>query len=471
MKKIFYTVFSLMILGTTFVSCSKDALEPELSVDRDLENNPLKTVADLESALTGVYQTMTHFTYYGREVILYNEVRTDNAYSMGYSNRFLNVSQFALTPTQVYPTNTWKQIYKVINNANLAIAADIEEGDKASIDNLKGQALAVRALAHFDLLKLYGQQHVDKSADALGVPYILKFAELDMEKYKRKTFRENRDLIYADIDMAISMLDEGSSNVTRISKQAAYGLKSRMALYFASYFPQDYSLAKDAAEKAMEFGGQIVERAAYEASFSGELQGNSVFELAQDGTFNQGTDAIFYVYSYDGYGDIVVHPDVLDLFGDSDDIRHSDKMIAEDVDGDLRNIGKYPKMDANIRIMRYEEIVLNYIEAAFNVNSGDVMALDLMNAIAGQRELVFDEVEDKDIPLQYTSLTLDIIQTERRKELIFEGFRFDDLMRTKKDVPQNPQIAGDVVYGDPMLAFPIPQNEINISKIQPNKGY
>lgn len=470
MKKIFYTIFSLMIIGTSLMSCSKDALEPNLSEDRDLEKNPLKTVADLQAALTGVYQTMTHYTYYGREVVLYNEVRTDNAYSEGYSNRFITVSQFAITPTQVYPTDTWKQIFKVVNNANLAIGADVE-GDQKTIDDLKGQALAIRALAHFDLLKIFGQQNVTQGADALGVPYIEKYAELDMEKYKRKTFRENRDLIYRDIDLAASQMSPNSGAVTSLSQQAVYGLKSRMALYFAGYFPEDYALAKDAAEKAMEQGGQIVDRAAFEASFNGEIQANSVFELAQDGTFNQGTDAIYYVYSWDGYGDIIVQDDVVDLFGDSDDIRNSDKMIALDVDEELRNIGKYPKMDANIRVMRYEEIVLNYIEAAFQVNNGDARALELMNAIAGQRVMVYDAVQDKDVPLEYTALTLDIIQNERRKELLFEGFRFDDLMRNKMEVPKNPMITKAVPYGDDRLAFPIPQNEVNISKIPQNKGY
>ncbi|MBW3517723.1 RagB/SusD family nutrient uptake outer membrane protein [Flavobacterium sp. NKUCC04_CG] len=461
MKKIFYTVFSLLVLGGGLVSCSKDALDPSLSVDRDLNVKPIETESDLRAVLTGAYETMTHFTYYGREILMFDEVRTDNAYSVGYSNRFINVSQFAVTANHVYPADTWKQIYKVINSSNLAIGADVTKGDKEAIDNYKGQAYAIRALAHFDLVKLYGQQNVDQNADALGVPYITKFSELDAKSYVRLTVKENRTSIYADIDKAISLMTDDTSEFTRINKQSALGLKSRMALYFAAFFPEDYAVAKDAAAKAMEMGGSIVSKSAFDASFGAESkQANSIFELAQSGVFNQGTNSMFYVFSYDGYGDVLVHPDVLDLFANPDDVRGGEKMIAEDVDGDLRNIGKYPKMSSNLKVMRFEELLLNYAEAAFILNNGDAQALDLINQLRAQRGEV-----------AFTALTLEDIRTERRKELIFEGFRFDDMMRYKMEIPTSPVTTKVIPYGDTKLAFPIPQNEINVTKIKQNKGY
>lgn len=461
MKKIFYTVFSLFLIGGTLVSCEKDALDPSLSVERDLEEKPIVTQADLRAVLTGAYETMTHYTYYGREIILFDEVRTDNAYSVGYSNRFLNVSQFGITVNHVYPADTWKQIYKVINSANLAIGSAVTQGDKEYINDQVGQAYAIRALAHFDLLKLYGQQNVDQNADALGVPYITKFAELNSKNYTRLTVKENRALIYADIDKAISLLINGESDKYRLNMQSVLGLKSRMALYFAAFFPEDYAVAKDAAAKAMEMGGGIVSKSAFEASFvSDSAQPNSVFELAQSGVFNQGTNSIFYVYSYDGYGDILVHPDVLQLFDNPNDVRGGEKMIAEDEDEDFRNIGKYPKVSSSIKVMRFEELLLNYVEAAFILNNGDGQALDLMNQLAAQRG-----------EAAYTALTLEDIRTERRKELIFEGFRFSDMMRYKMAIPESPVLDKVVPYGDSKLAFPIPQNEINVSKIKQNKGY
>ena len=76
----------------------------------------------------------------------------------------------------------------------------------------------------------------------------------------------------------------------------------------------------------------------------------------------------------------------------------------------------------------------------------------------------------------YTApLTKEDILTERRKELIFEGFRFDDLMRTGMDlekVSAQQNFASTIPYGDSRLALAIPLSEINAnSNIEQNEGY
>ncbi|SFI94604.1 RagB/SusD family nutrient uptake outer membrane protein [Myroides guanonis] len=467
MRKIIYTVLSLAILSTSFVSCSKDALDPTLDVDRDNEKNPIKTASDLRLITTGAYNTMAYYTYYGKEYIIYNEVRSDNAYSVGYSNRFLNVTEFVLTPTQVYPTNTWRQIYKLINSVNLAINAKDIEGDEAEINQNLGEAYALRALGHFDLLKLYGQHYVNNGGvDALGVPYMTEFATVDIAKSQRKTVKENHDAIMADIDKAVELLRAGTGELSsaRINLQSALGMKSRMALYFSGWFPQDITLVRSAAEEALEMDGNVVPIANFYQSFSSlDPQPNSIFELIQYGTQNQSTESLYYIYSGDGYGDVLANEGILDLYTDNDslDIRGGKNMIGYDDYEDFRNIGKYRKMDDNIKMMRYEEILLNYVEAVFRIDGAlDATALGYLNGLAVNRGLE-----------PYTSVTLDDILLERRKELMFEGFRFDDLMRLKMDVPASPMIDADVLYGDTRLAFPIPQSEINVTRIPQNAGY
>ena len=97
---------------------------------------------------------MTHATYYGRDLIIYNEVRSDNCFANGKSGRFVNPAAMNVSIADAYPTDTWSQIYAVIANANIIINAEDIEGDQDEIDHIKGQAYAIRALAHFDLLKL-----------------------------------------------------------------------------------------------------------------------------------------------------------------------------------------------------------------------------------------------------------------------------------------------------------------------------
>ena len=53
---------------------------------------------------------------------------------------------------------------------------------------------------------------------------------------------------------------------------------------------------------------------------------------------------------------------------------------------------------------------------------------------------------------------------ERRRELCFEGFRFNDLARTGSDIPvvsEFEQTHGGPSYGSYNYAFPIPTEEMN----------
>ena len=86
----------------------------------------------------------------------------------------------------------------------------------------------------------------------------------------------------------------------------------------------------------------------------------------------------------------------------------------------LRNMRKYPSTttaDDNVPVIRIEEVVLNLAEAMFELNDGQALAT--LNSIPSNRGAT-----------PYTSVTKDNIIMERRKELMFEGFRFDDMMRT-----------------------------------------
>jgi len=75
----------------------------------------------------------------------------------------------------------------------------------------------------------------------------------------------------------------------------------------------------------------------------------------------------------------------------------------------------------------------------------------------------------------YTGISKDSILLERRKELCFEGFRFDDLARTGSDIPLvSPfqQTHRGPTYGSYKYAFPIPRVELNAnSNMVQNYGY
>ncbi|HEY9185350.1 MAG TPA: RagB/SusD family nutrient uptake outer membrane protein, partial [Salegentibacter sp.] len=109
-----------------------------------------------------------------------------------------------------------------------------------------------------------------------------------------------------------------------------------------------------------------------------------------------------------------------------------------------------------------EEIILTYAEALFQLGEGD--PLTWFNMIPEHR--------NADL---YTEVNVDNILLENRKEFIFEGLWYWDMLRyergiEKVDPLQN--ILEAVPYGDYRLAYPIPLNEIDAnSNITQNPGY
>jgi len=130
-------------------------------------------------------------------------------------------------------------------------------------------------------------------------------------------------------------------------------------------------------------------------------------------------------------------------------------------------MGKYPDTATgsdNIPLMRYEEVILNYAEALFELNNADPAALTNLNLIATNRGAT-----------AYTIVTKDDILMERRKELMFEGFRFDDMMRTGKDITvlgSNQNVLETLAYPNDKFAYPIDIDEMGAnSNMVQNAGY
>lgn len=467
-----------VVVAMASISLASCSLDPKLTENIDYEKTPISTVEELRANLIGTYALMASNKYYGSNVIAFSDVRSDNAYSDGRSNRLINVSSFGLTTSAKYVAETWEQIYLVVSEANRAIEAELTED--ATVSNLKGQAYVLRALAHFDAMRIYGQQYVDnKGFDAMGVPYIKKYGAIDA-KVTRGTVAANRADIYADLDKGIEILTKnGTNDKVKISLAAAYGVKARAALFFSNWDNADLVVAKDNAKKAMEnTSARTLGRFAFVSSYSADdAQSNSIFELKQSGVDNPGTESLFYVYADEskGYGDVLVNFEVEDLFGadapkEVVDEEGNVTIVANDIRADLdmidvranelRNVGKYPKMASNLKLMRFEELLLIYVEADFRINNAVTAdALALFNTLKRNRLTTFTNL---------TTYTLEDIRIERQKELLFEGFGFEDLMRFHLPVTN---VYGTFNYGEDILAFPIPQSEINASGIPQNAGY
>lgn len=466
MKKIIYTflVFSGLILS----SCSDGDLDPTLSTNKPITE--IKTVADLKGVLGGAYDRMTSASYYGRNVMVFGDVRSDNAYANGNSGRFRTSASMDMTNADADANDAFLRMYAIIANCNIIIEANIAvdpnvPGNLEAINYVKGQALALRALVHYDLVRLFGQQHVNGGdLNSLGVAYVTRFLDVNDMKPKRSTVGEVKSFIYADLDKALTMmdktLDKGDKKAIRTTMVNA--IKARVALYFG-----DWAIAKAASQDVIaNSGARVLTATEYAASFKAILQPNSIFELSFVSDDNLGNDSLYNIYNNTAYGDVVALQDLKSQFAPAD-VRGG--MITADSKARLRNTGKFVKADVNVVLFRFEEMLLINAEASFMLNAADPSALTNLNLVATNRGAV-----------AYATVSTNNILLERRKELCFEGFRFDDIARTKKDLPvvdvakqtYDDLPLGTPVYGSYRYAFPIPLRELNAnSNTIKNEGY
>lgn len=458
MKKL--NIFIVILCTFLISSCNTDDLEPTLAQQKD--PGSIVKVDNLYAIIKGAYSRMTQSGYYGRDIIITNEVRTDNCFSNGNSGRFTTQASFNYSATTGF---FWDEAYEVISSANLVISTDVSalEGDQAYGQHLQGQAYAIRALAHFDLLKQYGQQHVSGGTTPGGIPYVdtyLSGSSSQEELFPpRNTIEEVKSKIYDDLNTAYNLMeDTGETNF--FSKYAAKALEARVATYFGEW-PRVITAAEDVITNG---GYSIVDAGNYVASFAADGGSNIIFELEFNATDNVGINGLAYIYRTTGggsYGDVQVIDEVADLF-ETNDVRGVGGILGWEGTM-LRNIGKYPDNQGydNVPILRYEELILNYAEALLE-EGGD--ALTQLNKIPSNRGAS-----------NYGAATKENILLERRKELMFEGFRYDDLLRTGSDIEKislQQNFLETIPYGDFRMAWAVPISEMDAnSNMVQNKGY
>lgn len=442
-------VLTAMVAAGT--SCSTEDLNPSLEQSKE-SANAITTVGDMEGLLKGAYNRLSSSGYYGRDYLVTNEVRTINVFSNGNSGRFTTEAALQYLPSSTY---IWDNAYQVIAVANILIAADVAalEGDQAYGEHIQGQAYAIRALAHYDLLKTYGQQYVGGD---LGVPYVTTFKGGN-DFPPRESVDSNVSNIIDDLQTGFDFMSSDYFDASKefMSKYTAKALEARVALQF-----EMWTEARDAAKEVIDSGiYEIVPADQYVSSFNDDGGQNSIFEIAYSGTDNAGSNSLEFIYRGSVYGDIEVLPNVLDLYGESD-VREDILGMEEDM---IRNMGKYPTREANVIVIRYEEIILTYAEALFQLDeTGE--ALTWLNMIPENRNAE-----------PYSDINVDNILLENRKEFIFEGLWYWDMLRYGRDIEKiDPlqNILETIPFGDYRLAYPIPLNEIDAnSNITQNPGY
>lgn len=458
MKYLFKLTLVLLLAGV--VSSCTDVLNPATPQSKPIES--IETVDDLRGLMNGAYSRLSGEELYGRNHIIYSDVRTANAFSNGNSGRFDQ-------PYQMIPSGAdamdgdpiWQAAYEVIANTNLVINSDIEGASQ-----VKGEAYATRALAHLIILKWYGQAHVDGSD--MGIPYVTTFGDRENFFPERLNVQATLDNIGSDFEEALSLLDP--SVTTPIHRMTYYGAKALQARYFL--YKGDYAAASAAAKEVIDSGNySLADAASYVSAWEADGGPAVIFEVDMNQTDNRGSNSIFQMLWGESYGDIEVTEEVINLYGASDVRSNLYDSEVTSTDGNTarlnyRLVGKYSDQYDDTPVIRYAEVILTYAEAEARLgNPGE--ALTYLNMIPNNRNAS-----------TYATASVDNILLERRKEMVMEGDYYWQLMRTGQDIertgmrPEVSQHEVTVPYGDFKLAFPIPLDEINANpNVTQNKDY
>jgi len=472
MKKILFGL--ALVSGAALTSC-KGYLdeEPKLKQSNEITFSDFESLNSAGAALYGMMQSAS---WYDGEFILNGELRCGNAknpLSVSGSGRYRVQTQWNFNESSTY--SLWSYAYYTIARANNVInnikeELKIDDVTQEDLDNLKAEALFMRALSYHNLICVYAQPY-NNNTDTLGVPVVTVTENGTPARASVKTVYNQieKDLLEAESLISSDFSRSGVTDPAAVaSKWSIKALLSRVYLYM-----EKWQKAADYATEVINSGKYaLMSGDAYINSYASDVTptgGEVIFEVygsqKNDYWDDSGWTHLPYITREDGYGDICATSDLYDLFADGD-IRQ--KFFYTN-NGDIfctKYAGKEgadPKQ-TNVPIIRIAEMYLNRAEALLKGASipGCSAQADLETLAAARGT-------------KASNATTEGVFTDRRKELFFEGhIAFDyarcnrSLTRTDFDDVSNK----DVPYPSYMWAMPIPKREMdaNPSMVQ-NPGY
>ena len=264
MKKINYII--VIIASLMFTACSEDFLEnrPTSFISNDdLGETALINPSIVEANLRGIYNQMVSAGIGGTSAqedfghksfdMMSDLLSSDLAQVGARYNRFVGFANYVSTQdnTISIPNYTaWRFYYRIINSANLIIAANggndiIPESD--AVKGVLGQAKTIRAFAYFYLSQYYAIKY-DASAEIL--PLYINAGEPGKAK---STMGDVYTQMIADLNSAISFMNGyARPNKASINQNVAKGI---LAYVYASMGQSDENkLAKKLADEVINSG-------------------------------------------------------------------------------------------------------------------------------------------------------------------------------------------------------------------------
>ncbi len=457
------------------------------SCDSELDQQPnnafststfYNSLGDFENATRGLYAGFYGGGYYGSSLLSRPDIMTDNvilAPAGRRSNQFFNEWRYVANAA-------WDMMfspYVVTNRANLIIENISNIDGAAEQNNFLGEARAARAIAMFDMLRVYSKiptQGGDANT-SLGMPIITGTDPSVREL--RPTVAESYQFVIDELEAAKGLINT-DNGVGRLNKNAVNAMLSRVYLYNGDY------------GNAITAANNVTTQVASIANFSGIWTDSNaegvVFKLDQDRILDNIGIGIAWSQSVDGaiIPEYVVSFELFNLYQNTDVRKNAYTQVQADNEGNLYNsiVKMFGEVGQNngavdAKVIRAAEVYLNKAEA-HSMLGQDGLALTALDMVRSNRYSGFVSGNETGANL------LEAIRLERRLELFAEGHRFFDLKRWNMPVNRSatdgeffdgtgtPAPSGFLTLpaGDTKFLLPIPQREINIfPTFQQNPGY
>jgi starch-binding outer membrane protein, SusD/RagB family len=481
-------IINIIVLASLSLmsSCGKSFIEknPVSSVTTDVL---YKTDKDFQDAVIGGYQALRN--QYAN-MWQFGDLRGDDAF-IQVSNQpsSTNVDVFSINSSDALLNNTWANYYIVINRVNnvLTRIENPELGVIKNKDRYVGEAKFVRALAYFDLVRIFGDVQM-----ITNVPTIEEV---------RATPRTPVATVYSEVIIK-DLLDAANklplaytgSEVGRATRGAAKAILGKVYLTIKDYpkaeavlqeltaAPYNYALLQNFNDlfdyTKNEHHSEYIFDIEYEEGLGGLgsiFTNNFMPNVTQllnyygiKGGFNESLSPTMQFVnawqSTDKRKDITVQccgswknptTGAVTTFNSTTSQSYTMKYITPvQTGGDSR---------ANWKVVRYADVLLMLAEA-MNENGKTPEAHNPLNMVRVRAGLS---------PLSnLTQAQLrDSIAQERRFELAFEGHRWFDLVRTGKAL----SALAPVGMKDYMTVFPVPLSQVkvmnNLTLFPQNPGY
>lgn len=485
-KNIIKISLAALTAFVSLTSCDRN-LDQTSSINEE-QNQAMTRPESFRQAMDGAYTALKGAGYYSGDTgsqLIMGDLTTDNLIrtASGRNTNFA-ASNFEFSSDNSQTTGLYNAAYLVISRANFVLSY-INNGvlSGAQKTNIEAEARALRAAAHFDVVRAYSKIPTQsaEAKNSVGIYYSESYNPSNASSSRNLTVEQVYNKIIADLLFAVDNITQNDADKGRLSKAAVYGLLSRVYLYKG-----DYVNTIKYGELALGLSPSITTL----DNFTRIWKENEGLSRITDGVLFQVTNApaeantvgVAYNQSVPSIrSEFVVDYDLYTAYT-ADDIRKGAYFTTSAYSGQKYNhVTKYagnggPANIVPIKYLRSAEVLLNIAEAYYRSGNG-TQALVLLNKLRAERHSSFTPGTEAGQAL------LDAILKERRLELAFENDRWYTLKRLGLAVQRSGKgdlfdgtgtaaVAQSLPVGSDKWQWPIPITAIQANpNIEQNKGY